>query len=163
MRNFPIKKDGTTYWISRSVAAVVYVYTFIDGNLCVLANKRGPGCPGKIGLWNCPSGFVDYDETIEDAAVREVWEETGIKIYKEDLRLIEVDSDPSKTDQNILVRYRCYLRPEESIETTDEHSEPNEVSEIKWIPLMEVGKYEWVSEKHKEVAVSTYPPTRIIE
>ena len=153
MKNFPIEKDGVTYWISRSVAAVAYVYTFIGENLCVLANKRGPGCPGKVGLWNCPSGFVDYDETVEDAAVREVWEETGVKIYKEDLRLIEIDSDINRDDQNILVRYRCFLRPEESKETTDEHSEPNEVSEIKWIPVKDINDYEWVSEKHKEVAI----------
>jgi len=158
MRNFPIEKDGVTYWISRSVAAVIYVYTFIDGNLCVLANKRGPGCPNNVGLWNCPSGYVDYDETIEDSAVREVWEETGIKIYKEDLRLIEIDSSPERYHQNILVRYHCYLRPEESKEVTDKYSEPDEVSDIKWIPLSEIGKYEWVSRKHRNIASSTYPP-----
>lgn len=34
---------------------------------------------GLKGLWSLPAGFVDEDETIDEAAVREVREETGIE------------------------------------------------------------------------------------
>jgi len=30
-------------------------------------------------LWKFPGGLVDEGETIEEACVREIWEETGIK------------------------------------------------------------------------------------
>lgn len=33
--------------------------------------------PGK-GRWTIPGGYVEQDEKIEDAVVREVWEETGL-------------------------------------------------------------------------------------
>jgi bifunctional NMN adenylyltransferase/nudix hydrolase len=44
----------------------------------VLVVKRGAN-PGK-GLWALPGGFVDQTETIENAAIRELIEETGIRL-----------------------------------------------------------------------------------
>ena len=41
----------------------------------VLVKRKNPP-PG----WALPGGFVDYGETVEEAAVREAFEETGLKI-----------------------------------------------------------------------------------
>jgi ADP-ribose pyrophosphatase YjhB (NUDIX family) len=35
--------------------------------------------PGK-GLWTFPGGFVDFGETVSEAAVRETFEETGLRV-----------------------------------------------------------------------------------
>jgi len=43
--------------------------------LMVLVKRKNPP-PG----WALPGGFVDYGETVEQAAVREALEETGLKI-----------------------------------------------------------------------------------
>ncbi|MFZ7104311.1 MAG: NUDIX domain-containing protein [Peptococcaceae bacterium] len=53
----------------------------------VLLQKRA-----DVGLWGIPSGHVEPGETITEAAVREVFEETGLRIRI--LRLIGVYSDP---------------------------------------------------------------------
>lgn len=45
-----------------------------DGKWLVVKKKYS----GLKGQWSLPAGFVNKDETVDEAAVREVWEETGI-------------------------------------------------------------------------------------
>lgn len=149
MNNFPVNVNGTEYWVSRSIAVVTYVYGRVNGQECVLANKRGPGLPNKVGLWNCVSGYLDYNETLEEAAVREVYEETGVNISNHRLIFKEIDSSPSREKQNVLVRYCCHVGNGGLFKLSKEHAEANEVDDIRWIPLTDIDEYQWVSESHK--------------
>lgn len=54
----------------------------------VLLQKRA-----DVKLWGIPSGHVEPGETVTDAAIREVLEETGLQVKI--LRLIGVYSEPS--------------------------------------------------------------------
>ena len=55
----------------------------------VLIRRKNPP-PG----WAIPGGFVDYGETVEQAAVREAFEETGLRVTLK--RLLGVYSDPDR-------------------------------------------------------------------
>lgn len=52
------------------------------------------GRPPFQGMWALPGGFVDYGETVENAVLREVREETGIE--GKIISLVGVYSDPGR-------------------------------------------------------------------
>jgi ADP-ribose pyrophosphatase YjhB (NUDIX family) len=65
---------GFIAYLDPKLAAVILVQ--MEGKLVLV--KRG--VEPALGRWAFPSGFVDRGEAMEDAAVREVKEETGIEI-----------------------------------------------------------------------------------
>jgi len=60
-----------------SVTVDLVVLTIRDGELCALLVRRGTA-PYR-GRWALPGGFVQPDEDLGDAAVRELVEETGVE------------------------------------------------------------------------------------
>jgi ADP-ribose pyrophosphatase YjhB (NUDIX family) len=65
---------GFVVWADPKVA----VLTVIPWEGGILLGRRMQN-PGK-GLWSFPSGFVDRGEVVEEAALRETREETGLEI-----------------------------------------------------------------------------------
>ena len=58
-----------------------------EGKILMVKRAIQPG----YGLWSIPGGYVDRGEVVEEAAVREVWEETGLKV--EILRMVGLFSE----------------------------------------------------------------------
>ncbi len=65
---------GYTHFEDPKVAVGVVVEK--DGGIVLGRRNHDP----KMGCWSFPSGFVDAGEVPEDAAVREVEEETGVLV-----------------------------------------------------------------------------------
>jgi len=73
---------------ARSPRPTVDVVIEVDGGVVLIRRKNPP--PG----WALPGGFVDYGERIEDAARREMREETSLDVTL--LDLLGVYSDPER-------------------------------------------------------------------
>ena len=117
-----------------------------DGDWCVLASERGLEAADFRGMWNCPCGYLDYDETTKECAVRECFEETGVQIPIDSLVFINYEDDPVTANrQNVTFRFGAKI--EDHI-TTDfkfskENNEGAEVGEIKWVKIKDIDNYEW--------------------
>lgn len=171
MKNYGIKnpQTGKVVWISRSHAVVgILRYQDEDGKEFYLVQKRGPGCPDEIGKYAFSSGYLDYDETRFEALERELYEELGLDLKKCNYEVVKefVNDDPkSDARQNVTTRYFIEFKPNdyfkdylENLDKTDVEEETvkrggeeNEVSEIKLIPVEDIGNYQWAW-NHKDLA-----------
>lgn len=147
IKNFPVIYGGEEYWISRSIAVVIKV-TAVDvrNNVYVLAVQRGEGTPDPefIGSWCLPCGYLDYGETTGEAAARELFEETGLRISPEKLTLVEINDNPDEDKrQNVSFRFKGNVPTIYEVELSNKNSEEKEVSNIRWIPIKELDNYRW--------------------
>ena len=152
MKNFPVidKATGREHWISRSIAAVVCVIAKDkSGDEYVLAVQRGKGTPDPeyVGKYCMPCGYLDYDETVAQAAQREVKEETGLTFPVTDFKLVTINDNPfDDKRQNVTFRYLVksdILVNELELMFTTKNSEKDEVSGIRFIKLSNIELYEW--------------------
>lgn len=151
-KNFPFVFFGKEFWYSRSVAVVLFVFAFDkNGKKYVLANQRGKGTPDFQLKWNVPCGYLDFNESGEEAALRETFEETNVNVPKEKIEFLTVNTSPDENRQNVSIRYKAILDENiEDIKLSDVNSEKNEINDIKWIPIDEIDNYEWAF-KHNEI------------
>lgn len=148
MKNFEFEHDGKTYWYSRSIACVNYVYAINkEGQLCVLTVKRGPNAATNKGKWSVPGGYLDFDETLQECAVRECREETGLELYQlvnpSQITMVRIDDTARGEKQNIVVEFVTLL-PDPAETYKDMFSlanmEPGEIECIDWANVLEMEK-----------------------
>ena len=72
-----------------TVDIIIEIETEAAGKGIVLVYRRN-----KPRAWALPGGFVDYGETLEEAAAREAMEETGLEV--ESLAQFHTYSDPKR-------------------------------------------------------------------
>jgi len=100
-----------------SVAVDLVIFTVREGTLQVLLIERG--VPPYKGQWALPGGFVLERETLEEAARRELAEETGLKdVYLEQLFTFG-DPDRDPRGRTVAVAYYALTPPAELRASTD--------------------------------------------
>jgi ADP-ribose pyrophosphatase YjhB (NUDIX family) len=57
-----------------------------------------------LGLWCAPGGFMEQEETLEEAAARELLEETGVRLDPDQLTLYTVTNLPTISEVYVVFR-----------------------------------------------------------
>lgn len=87
------------------------------------------------GTWTLLGGKVEFHEALEDCAVREAREETGIAIDKSALELLSVTDDMVPDNHFVTVGFLCREFSGEA-----RVMEPDEIVEWRWFPLTDLPK-----------------------
>lgn len=153
-------EDGNEQWISRSVVVVPVVFTKSKDSNCVftLIEQRGKAV-SHTGEWCCPCGYIDWDESLEEACIREVREETGLTLKEKDIRFFKATTDKHSRNQSINLWYVCWTNEDfdfDKIETKDE------VYCLMWLKVKDGDKIltenlssieKWAFKNHKQTIV----------
>ena len=92
-----------------AVAVLVVIFTVVDGALQVLLIERS--APPAEGRWAIPGGALQHGETLEQAAVRKLAEETGVTdLFLEQLYTFG-DLDPASPDGSVGVAWFALVDP----------------------------------------------------
>ena len=159
-KNQPIETlGGETIWNSRSCAVVAQIclYNQSDSNWYVLLGKRGSGTPDFQGFWGLPCGYLDWDESLCEAVIREVWEECGLFLPSLSSHPNFLHSDSSmvfsppfsdvpwnitdRTDnvkQNISMHYAVLVGWSGMLpDLSNAFADPGEVDGLEWVPIQQ--------------------------
>jgi 8-oxo-dGTP diphosphatase len=115
----------------------------------VLLVRRGK--PPNIGAWTLPGGAQEIGETAEQAARRELREETGLEAG--DLHFAAT-VDNIRRDENGRVRFHYTIIDFATRWIGGEPVAATDVTEATWAPLDALSDYDLWSEAHRVIAIA---------
>jgi len=107
----------------------------------VLLIRRGK--PPRQGEWSIPGGKQEWGETLAEAAHREIWEETGVKI--DGLRLIDVVDGLMRAGSGALTRHLTLVDYRADWIAGDVRA-GDDAMDARWVPVAEIAAYKLWSE-----------------
>lgn len=129
-------RSAETYDVSQyerpSVTVDVVIFTILDGELKVLLIKRKH--PPYEGMWAIPGGFVRISEGLEEAAYRELREETSVSGQDVYLEQLYTFGDPGRDSRTrvITVAYFALVGADKLHLPDGELRATDDAAEVDW-------------------------------
>lgn len=131
---------------SVAVTTDLTIFTIRNGQLCILLIKRGAH-PEK-GKWALPGGFINPNESLDDCAMRELEEETGIKVEQGYLEQLRTYGNPSRDKRGTVIS-TAYVA---LIPNMDKPHAGDDASEAHFFPVFDVLRDDFpVAFDHKDI------------
>jgi ADP-ribose pyrophosphatase YjhB (NUDIX family) len=142
--------NGKKHYIGRNIGTSGFIFKKEKDGFFILANKRGKDVSNHAGLWNCPCGHLEFDETLAQACAREIKEECQINIDYKKLKQYNIEDSPEAYNQNITVRFYHFIQSgDDSNIGVGTDGEKNKVEEVKWINIKDLKYYSWAFKHNK--------------
>lgn len=166
--NRVIYSDGEEIVHSRSCGTCAHIMCRReeDGHWFVLAIKRSEHNNSEVGKWCVPGGYLDWDETAAQAAIREIWEECNLNIleiieeYTKNKRLgyegftrnepWGIDTNPENVNQTIVINFGMLIATPKELPHIDSNSE--EAEDIQWIDIANLADYDWAFNQQRDIS-----------
>ena len=106
----------------------------IYNNSVLLIKRKNPPYKNFLAL---PGGFVDIGETVEDACVRELYEETSLKLKPSQIKLVGIYSKPGRDPRRntIAIAYSVIIKNKIKVTAGDDAAKAEFISGWKKKPL----------------------------
>jgi len=142
-----------------SWAVAPYAPTFVTGDAIVVQSghvlivRRG-AMPGK-GLWAMPGGFINANERIRDAVIRELREETGIKVPDKVLRgsivAQDVFDDPNRSARGRTITHAFLFKLEDG--DLPRVKGQDDADKAKWVAIADLKRSDFF-EDHLDIIMN---------
>jgi mutator protein MutT len=108
----------------------------LDGDKILLEKRKNE--PNK-GKWSVPGGLVELGESVEEAVVREVQEETGLEV--DEPRLVDVVNYVSLSEKGAVLYHYVILDYLVTVQSGKAKA-ASDADALKWVPFNEVEEYD---------------------
>ncbi|VTS06006.1 NUDIX hydrolase [Tuwongella immobilis] len=134
--------DDWTWYPSPAVASTVVVE--LPSGILLLRRA----IPPDIGIWHLPIGHVEYGERPDEAAHREVWEETGLRLSQ--LEFLDIEFGQSRSDPRLHYHVYCYAATcdTDAVQLNDENDG------VQILPFESIPPLKWRSQRRALAAWS---------
>ena len=108
------------------------------GHVLLVKRKASPG----KGMFALPGGFIDPNETLLDAAIRELKEETKIKcpiaVLKGSIKDKETFDDPNRSTRGRTITRAFFINLESKEDGLYKIKASSDASDVQWVPISQL-------------------------
>lgn len=116
------------------ITASAFVIDRVAGKILLIHHK-------KLDKWLQPGGHCDGDEDTLSVAIKEVFEETGVQIPRQDQQVIDLDIHTIPERKDVPEHEHFDVRYLFESDSTRPLTRNHETLALKWIPFQEIRKY----------------------